>query len=355
MTLEDKTSDIMVAHAIEVDKYAISEKKRILSEFTFVLNQIKEELVKGAKKLSLADLRSMQSKASKIFLEGSKLIKANMFTDSEELMVVEAEEQVNMLQELIKDYLPIYNFRKPNLTITKRNIKDETIKGISVAGWLDIWETKTNNIIKSELYNAYTSGEEGAKDRYDIIEIVFGTAKNPLLADTFKAPTKQLGDLSVTLTGLTMAEVTSSISNANSSIIVGEQWNSCLCSTTCASCASLHGAINYYNGADETSGASIPLHPNCMCFWTYVYKDPKIMATQVAKDQKNNIKSNTDLPTFQVWYNSINEKRKIDLFGVTRAKMLEEGSIKISQLISSNNRKLYTLDDLKNKGYVIPK
>ena len=354
MTLQDKTSDIMVSHAIEVDKYAISEKKRILSEFSFILNQIKKELAEGNKEVTLADLRQMQSKASKIFLAGAKLIKKNMFDDSEELMILEAEEQVKMLQELINDYIPMYTIRDPYIANTKRNIKNEPIKGVSVAGWLDVWETKTNNIIKSELYNAFTAPDE-AEDRYGIIEYVFGTGKNPLLADTFRLPTKHLGDLSLSLTGLTMAETTTSIGNANSGIIKGEQWNSCLCATTCASCSSLHGAINYYNGQDETDGNSIPLHPNCMCFWTYIYKDPKDMSTQVVSAQKKNITSDKDLPTFQVWYNGVSEKRKIDLFGKTRTAMLDAGTIKISSLVSSTNRRFYTLDELKNKGYRLPK
>ena len=350
MNLQDKTSDIMVSHAIEVDKYAISEKKRILSEFTYILNDIKKELIKGDKEVTLSELRSMQSTASKLFLAGSKLIKENMLNDSEELMVVELEQQVEMLQELISEYLPVYKVRTPTEASVKREIKNQSIKGLDIVGWLDVWETKTNNILKSSLNSAYAE----SKDRYDIIDYVFGESKTPSLSDTFSLQTKHLGDLSLSLSELTMAAATAGIANSNYGIIVGEQWNSCLCATTCASCASLHGAIKYYDGEDETDGNTIPLHPNCMCFWTYVYKDPKSMATQVATDQKDNITSDKELPKFQVWYNSISEQRKLDLFGTSRVRMLDEGTIKISQLVSSTNRRLYTLDELKNKGYSLP-
>ena len=159
----------------------------------------------------------------------------------------------------------------------------------------------------------------------------------------------------MSLVDATATQATPGMANANAGIIIGQQWNSCLCATTCARCASLHGAVRLYDGNDETSGSEIPLHPNCLCDWVPVYRKANQMSANVSREDQKNINSSKKPPTFQVWYNSVSKERQIDLFGKTRVNMLANGDIKINQLLSRRNKRLYSLEELKSRGYRVSK
>lgn len=364
MTLQEKTYDSFVDHATKVNRYAQSQKKVILSEVSFLLKEIKEELLKGEKVVSLADVREMVRQADKLFKDGYAIIQKNIFNDAYELLEVELEGQSSILQELLDEYNIFYTVKLPNINRTQKRLEELPLNNMPIIDWLDLWQKKTRNIMKSELIASYSQFKDVQdadsetplfKDRYDIIDNVFGEVKNPLNHSTFLRTGSDIGALVISLTDSVMAETASSIGNSNHSIIIGEVWNSCLCATTCSLCASLHGAVKYYSGEDETDGNEIPLHPNCQCHWTYLFRDAKAMGAKIPSEDRNNINSGEKLKTGRVWYNSISKERQVDLFGVTRVKMLDAGTIKFNELLTQKNRRLYTLDELKTQGYRVPK
>ena len=356
MTLQEQSYDMYTEHAVEVNKYAQSEKATILSEIAFVLNEIKQALLNGPVEVNRSEIRAMISEANRLFKEGMKLIRINIESDSDDFLALELEKQVESLQDLFDDFSIEYSIRQPGFNKTKLSIKENPINGQTFIQWFDQWETKTKNLMDTALLRAQGVNEDGNPfTRDEIVYSVFGRGNNPLQEPTFARQGSDIGGLLVSLTDSIMTETTNEIGASNPGIIIGEEWNSCLCATTCARCASLHGAVRYFSGEDQTDGNEIPLHPNCQCHWTPVYRQGNQMSATIPKEQRNNINSDTNAPRFQVWYNSINRKRKLDLFGPTRVKMLDNGSIKINQLLSSKNRRIYSLEELKNKGYRISK
>lgn len=364
VSMQEALYDAHTEHAVKVNKYAQTQKKRILSEINFLLNEIKEELLKGKKEVNLTDVRAMVKTADKLFKDGYAIIKNNIFDDAYELLEIEINGQAEMLQTILDDYSVGYIIKTPNINRTKKRLEELPLENITITGWLDLWEQKTRRILSTELLSNYGQFKEDQpeesdtpvfKDRYDIIDSVFGTEKNPLAYSTFLRTGADIGALMVSLTDSINAETTSSIGNSNHGIIIGEVWNSCLCSTTCGSCASLHGQVRYYSGEDETNGNEIPLHPNCQCFWTYKLREANKMDAKIKKSDQENINSNTDLKNGRLWYNEISKERQVDLFGSTRVKMLESNEITFNQLLNPKDRRIYSLAELQEQGYRVPR
>lgn len=352
MTLQEKTQDAYVEHTVEVHKFSQSQKKVFLSELTFVLNNIKKELLKGSEKVNLTEMRDLIRKADRLFKEGFALIENNLYGDADKQLAVELEGQVELLQSLLDDFNVDYTARTPNYNVTRKRVREAPIENMPIEDWLSVWETKTSAVMRSDLLSEFAQSEDG--DRVTIVNNVFGKGNQPLNSSTFLRPGIDFGALVVSLADSVSAETTQAVGQRNPGIIIGMQWNSCLCATTCARCASLHGSIRYFNGEDQTDGNEIPLHPNCLCHWVYLYANANRMDAVIPKEDRKNINSTEEIKKFPVWYNSISEKRKIDLFGKTRVKLLDNGSIKINQLLTRKNRRLYTLEELSKKGYRVP-
>lgn len=360
MTLQEKTYETFADHAVYINKYAQTVQRRILSEITFLLNEIKEELSKGERQVTLTDVRAMVRQADKLFKDGYSYIEKNIFDDSYELLETELEGQVKLLQDVLDNYNVHYTVRTPSVSRTKKKLEELPLKGQTITDWLNLWQQKTRNIIKTALIANYGQVKEGqedttevveTKDRYDILDSVFGEGEKPLTHSTFLRSGSDIGALLVSLTDSVMAETSSSIGASNPGIIVGEVWNSCLCSTTCGLCASLHGAVRYYSGIDETDGNEIPLHPNCQCHWTYAFRDARQMNARISKEDRANINSDVSPLKGKDWFNSLGKQRQIDMFGTTRVKMLEAGTITFNELLTTRDRRLFTLQELRDKGY----
>ena len=349
-TLQEETSDVLTSHQIEVNKFGQANRKKIMDDISALLIDIKTTLLNGSQEVSLGDLRNMIATANRMFKSGFKVIRNNVEEGSYDLLKVELEGQTKLLQALLDDYKVPYTVRQPSDILARKALQDLPIEDLTFETWFDIWEVKTNGRMKSGLFSEYI----GDKDRTKLVEDVFGRGKDPFVFQTFAGSHRDMNGLLISIIDGTNAISTDSLANSNSGIIKGVQWNSCLCATTCARCASLHGAIRYQNGADETDGNEIPLHPNCLCFWTYKYKKAKSMDAKVPKTARSAINSNEVPKKFPLWYNGISEKRKIDLFGKTKSQMISSGEITVSQILTKKNRRVYTLEELANKGYKIP-
>jgi hypothetical protein len=349
-TLQEETSDALTEHQIEVNKFGQSQRKKIMDDISALLIDIKTTLLNGSQEVSLGDLRNMIATANRMFKSGFKVIRNNVEEGAYDLLKVELEGQTKLLQELIDDYEVPYSVRQPSDILARKALKDLPIEDQTFETWFSLWEIKTNGRMKSGLFSEYI----GDKDRTKLVEDVFGRGKDPFVFQTFARSNADMNGLLISIIDGTNAISTDSIANSNTGIIKGVMWNSCLCATTCARCASLHSAIRYQNGVDETDGNEIPLHPNCLCFWTYLYKKPNSMSVKVPLNARSAINSNEVPKKFPLWYNSISKKRKIDLFGKTKSQMISSGEITVSQLLTRKNRRVYTLDELRTKGYKIP-
>lgn len=350
MTLQEDTNDYMVENAVEVNNYAFSQRKQIIAEVNALLLEIRNQLLIGPSTLNMTQLRNMISEARKLFKEGYKIIRGNIQSDNEELMAVDIKNQTEILQGLMGEYNVDYKVKEPSLILTKRRIKDIPVEDLTLESWFDLWGIKTSGKITGGLFSGYTVDTT----RESLVKDVFGTSQQPLNYQTFVRSGVDFNALLLSSFDATSAGVAQGIVKANPDVITGQVWNSCLCPTTCASCASLHGSTRYINGKDETGGNEIPLHPNCLCFWSYVYKDVRKMNAKVPPEDKNSINSKNTPKKFDVWYNSLSEKRKIELLGKTRVAMLESGDITLNKLLSRNNRQPYTLNELRTKGYRVP-
>jgi hypothetical protein len=349
-TLQEETSDTLTAHQIEVNKFGQSQRKKIMDDISLLLIDIKTTLLNGSEEVTLGELRDMIRTANRMFKEGFREIRNSVEEGAFELLQVELTGQTKLLQELIDDYEVQYTVREPSHVLATRALKDLPIEDLTFATWFDIWEKKTNGRMKSGLFSEHSDD----KSRTDLVQDVFGRGKDPFVFQTFLGSHRDMNGLLISIVDGTNSISTSSIADSNSGIIEAVIWNSCLCSTTCARCASLHGAIRWINGVDETDGNEIPLHPNCLCFWTYKYKNVKSMDAKVPKTARSAINSNEVPKKFPLWYNGVSQKRRIELFGRTKVKMIDSGEIKVSQLLTKKNRRVYTLDELKQKGYKIP-
>jgi len=346
-TLQEETSDVLAEKTIEVNKFGQAQRKRVLDEISALLFSIKQQLLQGPDEVSLGDLRNMIRTANRMFKEGFKIIRGTYEEEVFDLLQMALEEETVLLQGLLDDYEVDYTVREPSYVLAQRRLKDTPIEDQTYETWFNIWSTKTNGRMKSGLFTEY--GLEN--DRETIVNNVFGRGSNPLKAQTFLRSSADMNGLLITIIGSTNSVSAYSVAQSNTSIIEGSQWNSCLCPTTCPSCASLHSSIRYINGPDETDGNEIPLHPICMCFWTYLYKNPKHMNAKVPLNARSAINSKKGLKKFPLWYNGLSTKRKIELFGKTKHRMLESGEITINQILSRKNRRVYTLEELKLKGY----
>lgn len=353
MTLQEKTEDAMVEHTVEINKYGKSFQKQKIKQFSNLLIDIRNALLEGDEFVSVGDLRKMQSQAKALFKQGVREIYGDITIDLEYLLELDIEGQVKLLQELADEYDVPYDYREPSLRLAKRSFKDLPIEDLTFEAWFNLWGSKTSERMTSGLFSEYT-GPNGEKSREEIVYDVFGK-KDPFTTDTFRRAGTDMDALLISAVDGINSTSSSSVAGANPGVVVGVVWNSCLCSTTCPRCASLHGSERYYNGKDETDGNEIPLHPNCMCFWTYIYQDAKKMSVKVPSEGVSDVNSSPTPKKFNVWYNSISKDRKIDLFGKARYKMLESGDITVSKLLTKENRRLYTLDELRNKGYRVPK
>jgi hypothetical protein len=349
-TLQEETADALTEHQIELNKFGQAQRKKFMDDISLLLIDIKLTLLKGSQQVTLVDLRNMITLSNKMFKEGFKAIRSNVEEETYNLLKVELEGQTKLLQELIDDYEVPFIVREPSFVLAKRALKDLPIKQLPFDDWFSIWEQKTNGTMKARLF----SESNDDKDRTKLVEDVFGREADPFMFDTFKGANRDMNGLLISIIDGANSVTSEAIANSNTGVIEGIQWVSCLCSTTCASCSSLHGAIRYIKGPDETDGNEIPLHPNCLCFWTYLYKNPKSMDAKVPKTAVSGINSKNTPKKFPLWYNGISEKRKVALFGKAKYKMLESGEITVSQLLTGKNRRVYTLDELRTKGYKIP-
>lgn len=348
--LQDETNDLLTENALAINRYAFAQRKQILAEINAMLLEIRATLLDGPEEVTMPELRAMITKSTKMFREGYKIIRANIKDDNEELLLVELQEGTKQLQKLVDNYDIPYSVREPSFVLTNRNILDTPIEGILMVDWLTAWGNKTNSRLKAGLFSEYAPD----KNRTKLVNDIFGTSKNPLAYTTFNRAGVDMNALLLSAFDATASGAATGIAKSNSSIIEGVIWNSCLCSTTCASCASLHNAVRYYNGPDETDGNEIPLHPNCLCFWSYKYKNPKTMPMKVPSKALSDITSQKEPKKWAVWYNSVSEQRKIDLLGKAKYRMLESGEVTLNQLLSKSNRREYTLAELSNKGYRVP-
>lgn len=353
-SLEEKTSDALTEHAIHVNDFGNTFKRRRYKEYSTLLADIRSELLKGNEDISLGDVRKMMATANKLFKEGTKTIRTSIQEELEELLALDLEGQTELLQELMDEYKIPYDVREPSVKLATRQLKDTPVEDLPLGDWLDLWETKTNKRMQSGLLSETTGFDGTDRTRDELVYIVFSKNKDPFTADIFRRSGADMNGLLIAAIDATNSVASDSLAQANSGVIEGQVWNSVLETRTCARCASLHGAIRYLDGRDETYGNEIPLHPNCLCFWTYLYKDPKDMNVRVPKTAVSDVKSSTPLKKFEVWYNSISEKRKIELFGKTKYKMLESGDVTVNQLLTKSNRRVYTLQELRQKGYRVP-
>jgi hypothetical protein len=353
-TLQDETSDALTEHQIELNKYGQAQRTKVMDKISELLIDIKTTLLKGSQEVTLGELRNMMRIANRMFKEGFKAIRTETEEETYELLQLELTEQTKLLQNLIDDYEIPYDVREPSYILAKRKLKDLPIEDNTFETWFNLWEVKTNGRMKSGLYSEYTTIDGESKDRTTLVEDVFGRGKDPFIFDTFKGSNRDMNGLLISIIDGTNSVTSDSIAQSNSGIIEGVIWNSVLDSGTCARCASLNNSIRYLNGPDETDGNEIPLHPNCLCFWTYLYKKPKSMSVKVPKTASTEINSQKGLKKFPLWYNSLSDLRKAELLGRTKVKMIDSGEITVSQLLTKKNRRVYTLDELKQKGYKIP-
>ena len=149
MTLQERTNSTFVEHTVEVNKYAQSQKQRTLSEIAFVLNEIKKALSSGDKEVNVTEIRAMIREANRLFKSGMALVRANLYSDTEDFLAVEIAGQSNMLQELLDDYNIFYNVREPNFNSTVKKIKEVPVENLTIPNWIDQWELKTKNIMDS--------------------------------------------------------------------------------------------------------------------------------------------------------------------------------------------------------------
>lgn len=353
-TLQEQTADALTEHQIELNKYGISQRRETMKKINNLLIDIRTALLSGPSEVSRVDLRNMMRLSNKLFKEGMKEIRKNTSDELFALLAVELEEQTKLLQKLLDDYEVEYEVREPSYALAKRNLLDTPLEDQTFETWFDLWELKTNRKIQTELFSESTDSDGQDRDRAGIVGAVFGTGKNPFDFRTFSRPNADMSGLLISTVDGVNSVSSDMIAEANPGIIEGIVWNSVLDSTTCVRCASLHSSTRYFNGPDETDGNEIPLHPNCLCFWTYKYKDVKKMDAKVPLNARRDINSNEPQKKFPMWYNSISDKRKKELFGATRYRMLESGEVTVNQLLSKSNRRLYTLDELKQKGYRVP-
>lgn len=349
MTLQEKTTEALISHTLEVNRFSLVQRNKWIREINQLLQEIKVALNSGNQFVSMKDLRDMMSDSKRLFKKGFKDLKNTIKSDVEELLKVELENQTKLLQNLIDEYEIPYSMREPSFILTNRDRKDQPLRGMINDDWLTLWETKLESQIQSKLYSEL----DGETNREQLVTKVFGNNAQPL--NEFKRNKADVSGLFLALLDSTYAVTSENIAKANPGMIKGVMWNSCLCSTTCGACASLHGAIRLNDGEDETGGNEIPLHPNCLCHWSYIYNTPSEMNTQVPKEQKNNINSDMTQKKSDMWYNTLSKERKIELVGKTKYKMVQDKQLTFSQLLTQEDRRIYSIEELINKGYRVPK
>jgi hypothetical protein len=350
MTLQERTDKALAAHAIAVNKYAFSQRKVILSELNFILKEIKDALLSGNRDVSTANIKSLANKAEKMFKDKFKIIRNNINSDLEEFIETESEGQVKLMETLMDKYSPGYTYKMPTDKMLKSDLENATIRNMLISSSLDKWELDLTSRIKGALYSDIGLVD----DRYELVNGVFGEDDNVLATPTFARPGVDLNALLLSFTDAAAGVVSEGLVDYNTGVIKGRMWNSCLCATTCLTCASLHGAIHYTDGEDETNGASIPAHINCLCYWTYIYEDARLMNARIPKNKQSDINSSERPLTFEEYLESLTEKEKIELFGPKRLKLLEDGKITVNKMLDINNgKRVFTLEELRLQGYEI--
>ncbi len=334
MTLQEKTYDVTTEHNIYLDQYFLGLQQRLSKELKTVLQELIQVLLENpTKEVSLLELRKMQRSVDS-FLD-SYNPRENLDKELAELFNIEFTAQVDMLQGVIDDYKLPYSVRPPSRTKVEKDIKNISVKGLTIDEWLSLWKTKLAGLIKNQLYLSWTN-EKNSK--YDIIESIGG--ENLYKAPILQQSVNNFNGLTLALASAVVGGISKSLGENNSGIIEGQVWNSCLCATTCNECASLHGKIRTRD-YDETGGAEIPYHPYCMCHWTFLYKDESKMSFPIPIVAQGDINSDEEPKKFQVWYNSISREEKEKLFG--------ESGIDPNKSIRKNLEKITSLRGLKKR------
>ena len=334
--LQEDTYDKTTEHNIYVDQYLLGLSARLSKELKNILLEITQELAKNNKSaLSLIDIRAMQRTVEAILSKYNP--RENLDKELAKLLDIELDAQVDLLQGLLDDYKLKYTVRPPSKNTIEKNLKTTVVKGLSVDEWLGLWKTKITGLIKNAILNEYNTTTEKIST-YDIIEGIGGNSlnKNPIITQSVS----NFDGLTLALATAVVGAVSKGLANNNTGIITGQIWNSCLCATTCNECASLHGKIRTKD-KDETGGREIPLHPYCMCHWTFLYKDESKMSIPIPAIAQGDINSKEEPKKFQVWYNSISKEEQNKLFG--------ESGIDPNKSIRKNLEKISTLKGLEKR------
>ena len=334
MTLQEKTYDKTTEHNIYLDQYLLGLQQRLSKELKDKLRELVAVLLENpSKEVTLAEIRRMQRQVDSFIKEYNP--RGNLNNELDKLLDIELDSQVAMLQGLVDEYKLKYTVRPVSKTTVEKRVKNTSVKGLTIDEWLNLWKIKLAGLIKNQLYMEWAD-EKNSK--YDIIEGIGGEKlfNSPVLAQSVN----NFNGLTLALATAVVGEVSKNIVNNNTGLIEGQVWNSCLCATTCNECASLHGKVRTRDN-DETGGAEIPLHPYCMCHWTFLYKDESKMSFPIPIIAQGDINNTEEPKKFQVWYNSISREEKEKLFG-------EEG-LDPSKSIRKNLEKITSLRGLKKR------
>ncbi len=360
-SLQEKTNTALTSHAVSVNKYAYSQRKAIIAQLRYILNDVRNELLAGADKVTPRDVQSMTKKAVKLFKEKFGVIRNNIDTDLTEFLATDALGQTELMEKLMAPYNDEYTYKVDSDEQLKKELDMTPVQGLLILDWLDRWESGVSarmrgGILQNSMGNITEDNEVEDAYRGSIVAGVFGVEgeDDVLSMPVFSRAGVDLNAQLLSFTDAATAVVALSLLNNNTGAIKGSQWNSCLCNTTCPSCASLHGLIRYTDGKDETGGATIPLHMNCLCHWSYVYQDANVMNARIARDQQSEINSPTNLPKFTEYYNGLSSTKQKQLFGTKRVELLNSGKITVNKLLDiENGRRVFTLEELRKQGYSV--
>lgn len=185
------------------------------------------------------------------------------------------------------------------------------------------------------------------------------TQRIPLIRKGFDSGASTLGTVARTRVGQVANMAQQKTYRVNPHLIAGEQYVATLDDRVCIACSRWHGVTFWHDrppeGFDgqnrswnERSGAIPPLHPNCRCLYSPVFRQVEAIIDEPEERDVERLDGKpAEARTFDKWFGALPRSDQRQILGPTRLKLYDDGKIGIEDMVKDN--RVLSLAELKKE------